>query len=113
MKCGGAIAVANLQQFEARNNNVAGILEGMYATTSDARLLASGKETFEAVKLIESINRSPYSPTNGAKYQGGFGNALQQIARLIKADAGVEAAFADIGGWDHHINEATNLICPC
>ena len=104
-----AVAINNLQQFEARNNDVAGILEGMYATTSDARLLASGKETFEAVKMIESINRSPYSPANGAKYQGGFGNALQQIARLIKADAGVEAAFADIGGWDHHINEAPQL----
>jgi uncharacterized protein (DUF1501 family) len=104
-----AVAINNLQQFEARNNDVAGILEGMYSTTSDARLLASGKETFEAVKMIKSINRSPYSPANGAKYQGGFGNALQQIARLIKADAGVEAAFADIGGWDHHINEAPQL----
>jgi uncharacterized protein (DUF1501 family) len=104
-----AVAINNLQQFEARNKEVAGILEGMYATTSDARLLTSGKETFEAVKMIESINRAPYNPANGAQYQGGFGNALQQIARLIKADAGVEAAFADIGGWDHHINEAPQL----
>ena len=71
--------------------------------------MASGKETFEAVKMIESISRNPYAPANGAQYQGGFGNALQQIARLIKADAGVEAAFADIGGWDHHVNEAPQL----
>jgi uncharacterized protein (DUF1501 family) len=108
-----AVAVNNLQQFEARNKEVAGILESMYSTTADPRLLASGKETFEAVKMIESINRNPYSPANGAQYQGGFGNALQQIARLIKADAGVEAAFADVGGWDHHVNEApqlTNLL---
>jgi uncharacterized protein (DUF1501 family) len=108
-----AVAVNNLQQFETRNKEVAGILESMYATTADPRLLASGKETFEAVKMIESINRNPYSPANGAQYQGGFGNALQQIARLIKADAGVEAAFADVGGWDHHVNEApqlTNLL---
>jgi len=108
-----AVAVSNLQQFEARNKEVASVLESMYATTADPRLLASGKETFEAVKMIESINRNPYSPANGAQYQGGFGNALQQIARLIKADAGVEAAFADVGGWDHHVNEApqlTNLL---
>jgi uncharacterized protein (DUF1501 family) len=108
-----AVAVNNLQQFEARNKEVAGILESMYSTTADPRLLASGKETFEAVKMIESINRNPYSPANGAQYQGGFGSALQQIARLIKADAGVEAAFADVGGWDHHVNEApqlTNLL---
>jgi uncharacterized protein (DUF1501 family) len=104
-----AVAINNLQQFETKSKEVAGILEGMYAATTDPRLLASGKETFEAVKMIESINRVPYSPANGAQYQGGFGNALQQIARLIKADAGVEAAFADVGGWDHHVNEAPQL----
>ena len=37
--------------------------------------------------------------------QGGFGKSLQQIAQLIKADVGVEVAFADIGGWDTHVNE--------
>jgi uncharacterized protein (DUF1501 family) len=30
---------------------------------------------------------------------------MRQIAQLIKADVGVEVAFADIGGWDHHVNE--------
>ncbi len=104
-----AVAVNNLQQFETRNKETAATLETMYASTPDPRLAASGKETFEAVKMIESINRSPYTPANGSQYQGGFGSALQQTARLIKADAGVEAAFADIGGWDHHVNEAPQL----
>jgi uncharacterized protein (DUF1501 family) len=36
---------------------------------------------------------------------GPFGNSLRQIAQLLKADLGVEAAFADIGGWDTHQNE--------
>jgi uncharacterized protein (DUF1501 family) len=27
------------------------------------------------------------------------------VAQLIKANLGVEVAFADIGGWDHHVNE--------
>jgi uncharacterized protein (DUF1501 family) len=81
----------------------------MYATTADAKLMASGKETFDAVKMIESIGRSPYTPANGAQYVGEFGRSLQQVARLIKADVGVEAAFADIGGWDHHSNEAPQL----
>jgi uncharacterized protein (DUF1501 family) len=40
---------------------------------------------------------------------GQFGQRLMQIARLIKSDAGVEVAFADIGGWDHHSNEAPQL----
>jgi uncharacterized protein (DUF1501 family) len=104
-----AVAVNNLEQFQVRNQNAATILERMYATTADAKLMASGKETFEAVKMIESISRAPYTPANGAQYQGEFGRALQQVARLIKADVGVEAAFADIGGWDHHFNEAPQL----
>ena len=42
----------------------------------------------------------------GADYpRGRFGQSLQQVAQLIKGDVGVEMAFADIGGWDHHVNE--------
>jgi uncharacterized protein (DUF1501 family) len=104
-----AVAVSDLAQFQVRNRQAAGILESMYATTADARLKASGKETFDAARMLESIARSPYTPANGAQYQGDFGRSLQQIARLIKADVGVEVAFADIGGWDHHSNEAPQM----
>jgi uncharacterized protein (DUF1501 family) len=104
-----AVAVNNLEQFQVRNQNAATILERMYATTADAKLMASGNETFEAVRMIESISRAPYTPANGAQYLGEFGRSLQQVARLIKADIGVEAAFADIGGWDHHTNESPQL----
>ena len=58
--------------------------------------------------MIEAYQSPPYTPANGAQYVGEFGSGLQQIARLIKADAGVEVAFADIGGWDHHSNEDTS-----
>ena len=63
------------------------------------------------MKMIQSLNRTPYTPSGGAQYvQGGeLGRSLQQVARLIKADAGVEAAFAEIGGWDHHQNEPGQL----
>ena len=104
-----AVAVNRLEQFQVRNQSAASILESMYATTADARLMASGKETFDAVKMIDAINRAPYVPAKGAQYAGEFGRSLQQIARLIKADVGVEAAFADIGGWDHHTNETPQL----
>jgi uncharacterized protein (DUF1501 family) len=105
-----AVAVNNLDQFQVRDQNSAGILQAMYATTQDSKLMASGKETFEALKMVESINRAPYTSADGAQYnQGDFGKGLQQIARLIKADVGVEAAFADIGSWDHHSNEAGQL----
>src|SRR5439155_686858 len=31
-----------------------------------------------------------------------FGEHLRQIAQLIKADIGLQVAFADVGGWDTH-----------
>src|SRR5262245_40542662 len=105
----GGVAVNNLQQFQVGNHDTAGLLESMYSTTPDVRLNVTGRRTFEAVRLIESINRRPYTPANGAQYVGEFGRGLQQVARLIKADAGVEVAFADIGGWDHHSNENGQL----
>jgi uncharacterized protein (DUF1501 family) len=105
----GAIAVNDMQQFQTHNHDTTGIIEGLYATTTDPQLMTQGKETFDAVKMIESINRRPYTPADGVQYNGEFGRALQQITRLIKADVGVEAAFTDIGGWDHHTNETPQL----
>jgi len=105
----GAIAVNDLQQFRVRDNREASIFETMYAKSGDAQLVAQGKRTFDALKTIESINKTPYTPANGAQYLGEFGNGLRQIARLIKANVGLEAAFAEIGGWDHHVNENGQL----
>jgi uncharacterized protein (DUF1501 family) len=106
-----AIAVGDPQQFNMGNQDAATILENMYSTSADAQWGRTGKDAFEAMKLIQSINRSPYNPQGGAQYgQGGeLGRSLQQLARLIKADAGVEAAFAEVGGWDHHGNENQQL----
>jgi uncharacterized protein (DUF1501 family) len=79
----------------------------MYATSSDKQLEGAGKDAFAAMKMLQTLNRGQYTPANNAQYQqaGELGRSLQQVARLIKADAGVEAAFAEIGGWDHHQNE--------
>jgi uncharacterized protein (DUF1501 family) len=51
--------------------------------------------------------RRPYTPAAGACYpRGRFGESLRRIAQSIKSDVGVEMAWADIGGWDHHVNQA-------
>ena len=58
------------------------------------------------ILLLRSIQQRPYQPAAGAQYpNGGLGASLLQIAQLIKADVGLEMAFADVGGWDHHVNE--------
>jgi uncharacterized protein (DUF1501 family) len=105
----GAIAVDGLPRFQVADKANAELLEHLYSASPDAQLKAQGQATFDAVKLIESIRTRPYAPAAGAQYVGDFGQRLQQIARLIKADVGVEVAFADIGGWDNHSNENGQL----
>jgi uncharacterized protein (DUF1501 family) len=104
-----AIAVADLQQFKV-SDTTASIVESMYENSSDKPLETAGKDAFAAMKMIQSLTTGNYAPDNRAQYGGSeLGRNLQQVARLIKADAGVEAAFAEIGGWDHHQNEQQQL----
>jgi uncharacterized protein (DUF1501 family) len=78
----------------------------MYDHSSDAVLHGTGEETFDAVKMLKTADPGKYTPAPNANYpKGRFGDSLRQLAQLIKANLGVQVAFADIGGWDHHVNE--------
>jgi uncharacterized protein (DUF1501 family) len=82
--------------------------EAMYEQSVDAVLHGTGNETFEAVKMLRSADPEKYTPAAGANYpRGRFGDSLRQVAQLVKANLGVQVAFADIGGWDHHVNEGS------
>ena len=101
-----AVAVENLNNFTVRDNAASKTMQALYAGTNDQILNGTGRETFEAVALLQSIQKTPYQPADGANYpKGHLGDSMRQIAQLIKANVGVEVAFADIGGWDHHVNE--------
>ena len=106
-----AIAVNNVKQFGVGGNNAAAApsansFESMYASSADSVLHGTGKETFDAVKMLKEADPSKYQPAAGANYpRGHFGDALKQTAQLVKANLGVQVAFTDIGGWDHHVNE--------
>jgi uncharacterized protein (DUF1501 family) len=101
-----AVAVRSLKDFQVHDTNGAATFESMYENSLDTTLHGTGRETFNAVKIMQSIQKQTYVPANGANYgNGSFGKSLQQIAQLIKANVGVEVAFADIGGWDTHVNE--------
>ena len=106
-----AIAVNNLADFSVGGRGpqispISKAFQAMYDESSDAVLHGTGQETFEAVKMLKSANPSKYQPANGADYpKAPFGNSLKQVAQLMKANLGVEAAFSDIGGWDTHQNQ--------
>jgi uncharacterized protein (DUF1501 family) len=60
--------------------------------------------------MLRDADPARYAPANGAEYpRSPFGEALRQIAQLIKADVGLEVAFAESGNWDHHANEGGAL----
>jgi len=101
-----AISLQKIDNFQVRNAEAAREFQQMYESVADPAMQATGRETFEAVSMLQAIQRQPYSAAGGAEYpRSPFGDSLKQIAQLIKADVGMEMAFADIGGWDHHVNE--------
>src|ERR1022692_4563103 len=101
-----AIALQSIAGFQVHDAQAAKQFQEMYQASKDPAIQAAGRETFEAVSMLQTIQNQPYTPAAGAEYpRGRFGDSLRQIAQLIKSDVGVEMAFADIGGWDHHVNE--------
>jgi len=105
-----ALAIPNLSRFGIEAGRYTGVVQGglesLYGASDDTLLAPTGKETFEAMRLLESVDPGRYHPANGARYPGGlFGQTMQQTAQLLKSDLGVEIVFAEVGGWDHHVNE--------
>jgi len=121
-----AVALGNVQDFKISDEERLAILRNMYSLTADATMRRTAKDAFEAMKIIQSVATEPapngagFAADSGASgppqrsrptYNAGgqLGRNLQELARLIKAGAGVEAAFAEIDGWDHHQNENNDL----
>src|SRR6185295_14904328 len=74
--------------------------------TNDARdlLAQSARTTLDGLTQLKAIADQPYqSKAEYPKTQ--LATKLQQVARLIKSDVGLEVAELDIGGWDTHQNQ--------
>jgi uncharacterized protein (DUF1501 family) len=110
-----AIAISNLNEFGLQVPRAPKLaqaagksFEALYDEATQDLLKTTGEESFDAIKMLKSADPSRYSPANGADYpKSPLGNALRQIAQLIKADLGLETAFAETGGWDTHFGEGT------
>jgi uncharacterized protein (DUF1501 family) len=106
-----AIALNNVNGFNVAGKGptpspAANAFQAMYADSGDQIFHAAGDETFEAVRMLRAANPAQYQPANGANYPNNdFGNSMKQIAQLLKANLGVEAAFTDVSGWDTHQNQ--------
>src|SRR5271154_254706 len=66
-----AVAVRNLNDFQVHDTRGAASFESMYENSLDTMLHGTGKETFNAVKIMQSIQKQTYLPANGANYGTG------------------------------------------
>jgi uncharacterized protein (DUF1501 family) len=106
----GAIAMASLDRFEVHAPGDPGTarrgFEALYAQGVRDLLRGAGRETFEALRMLRRADPARIRPANGAEYpRQPLGQALRQIAALIRADVGLEIAFADMQGWDTHVGQ--------
>lgn len=111
-----SVAISNLADFaiqakgnKANVNAAAQSFEELYDAAGDDLLKETGKESFEAMRLLQKTDVKNYKPANEATYPNSpLGNSLKQICQLIKMEVGLEIAFAESGGWDTHFNQGTD-----
>ena len=111
----GAVAMGAVADFDVKQEmgrmgggtvNARRGFESLYEQGVRDILHGTGRETFDAVKMLKAANPQRFAPEHGAQYpRGKLGESFKQIVQLIKADVGLEVAFADMGGWDTHANQ--------
>lgn len=91
-----AVAMSSIREFDLRSSGQGAVAPGFDAV-------------HDAIAFLKKADPSRYRPAAGATYpRGRYGDSLRQIAQLIKADVGVEIAFTESGGWDHHAAEGAD-----
>jgi uncharacterized protein (DUF1501 family) len=101
-----ALAIGSVDEFGVRGPAAA--FQDEYADSPDRLLSAASNDAFSAMRTLQQAAGVPYRPVAGVEYPNtAFGKAMQEIARLAKADVGLEVAFTELGNWDHHVNEGS------
>jgi uncharacterized protein (DUF1501 family) len=110
----GATAVQSLAEFRLGvpagwSNSYRATLAGLYAGYAD-ELGTAGKETFRLLRALERLEPERYRAAGGIQYpDSDFGRGLAQVAQLVRAEVGLEAACVDLDGWDSHFGQDTVL----
>ncbi len=98
------LTISSIEEFRLRNAGVAPALQKLYASSADPLFRRGGDSLFDAMARLRGVEAK--IPPSTASYPAGkFAVGLKQIARLIKADVGLEIAFSEIEGWDTHVAE--------
>jgi uncharacterized protein (DUF1501 family) len=100
--------MTSLDRFDVRSDGAPAAaargFESLYGDGVRDLLHGTGRETFEAVRMLKSAGATSLAPAHGADYpRGRFGESLRQIAQLVRAEVGLRIAFTDVSGWDTHV----------
>ncbi|MEW6302666.1 MAG: DUF1501 domain-containing protein [Verrucomicrobiota bacterium] len=103
-----ATVLESLDQFSLGKNRSALARElGRLYGLETGPIAVHARDTLEAMQRIEKLSSVPYQAAHGAEYdRDEFARGLQQVARLIKARVGLQAASVDLNGWDSHLNQS-------
>jgi uncharacterized protein (DUF1501 family) len=103
-----AVAMTSIREFGLRKaaGPAARGFEDMYAAAVRDSLHATGLEAFEAMEALRAVDSPRLEDGGGGRRpRGSLADGLGQVAELVKADLGVEVAFLETSGWDHHAAE--------
>jgi uncharacterized protein (DUF1501 family) len=105
------LSLSSIEEFRLRNQTMGAALQKLYTHSNDPLFRQGGNSLFDAMARLRGIE-SKIPPSSATYPLGKFSNGLKQIARLIKADVGLEIAFTEIEGWDTHVAEggATGIL---
>ncbi|MEV4640971.1 DUF1501 domain-containing protein [Actinoplanes sp. NPDC049548] len=100
------VSMATVDSFtvagESAKRPMTAALRRMYQSAPEL-LAAPALAADSALTATASVRATAYTPANGAVYpKTPLGTALRDVARLIKAKAGLVAAAVDSGDWDMH-----------
>src|SRR6187401_3021562 len=89
-----ALAIGQLAQFGVRAGQATDMMatsfEQQYSQAADSLLRPTARDAFDAVSMLKTSKLGNTTPENGAEYpRSGFGEALRQVAQLVKADLGL------------------------
>jgi len=104
-----SIADFNVQSQSKQHMFLEGALGALHDTTDLLALNAT--QALGSIEELKDENPAQYPVEGGAVYPTtSFGGQMKEIAQLIKSDIGLDVATCDIGGWDHHNNEAPQMV---
>lgn len=105
-----SIAMSSIDAFKINSpfmdeSSIMDKIKSMY-NGSGAEIQDQAIQTFKAVEGLRTVRSTTSPAANGAVYSSsGFGTGLREIARMSRANVGLEVACVDYGGWDHHTGQ--------